>query len=76
MPTLGEFIARARAYGYTRHVIRLRELRTQIVYLRRGKGAAVTLIDLPPLRETDRLTRAATESLCERAGIPEEDFGL
>ena len=76
MPTLGEFIAGARVYGYTRHVIRLSELGTRIVYLRRGKGAAVTLIDLPALRDSDRLTRAATERLCEQAGIPREDFGL
>ena len=76
MPTLGEFIARARVYGYTKHVIRLPELRTRIVYLRRGKGSAATLIDLPPLRESDRLTRAAIQSLCGRAEMPTEDFGL
>lgn len=29
MPTLGEFIARARAYGYTKRVIRLRELQAR-----------------------------------------------
>jgi hypothetical protein len=75
-PTLGEFITRARAYGYTKDVIRLPELRTRIIYLRRGRGSAAKLIDLPPLRESDRLTRAATESLCERAEIPREDFGL
>ena len=64
MPTLGEFIARARAYGYTEQVIRIRELHARIIYL------------LPPIREGDRLTRTAVESLCERAGIPKEDFGL
>jgi hypothetical protein len=76
MPTLGEFIARARAYGYTRQVIRIRELRARLTYLRRGEGQAAKLVDLPPLRESDRLTRAAVESLCQRAGIPKEDFGL
>lgn len=76
MPTLGEFIARAQVYGFTKHVIRLPELRARIVYLRRGEGRAAKLIDLPTMRESDRLTRAATESLCERAEIPREDFGL
>jgi len=76
MPTLGEFVMRARAYGYTRHVIRIRELRAHILYLRRGAGDFVKLVDLPPIRESDRLTRAAVESLCERADIPREDFGL
>ena len=76
MPTLGEFITRARAYGYSKQVIRVRELRARIVYLRRGSGDATRLVDLPPIRETDRLTRAALESLCERAEIPTEDFGL
>ena len=76
MPTLGEFIARARAYGYTKQTIRIRELGARISYLRRGEGTAVTLIDLPPMRESDRLTRAAVESLCQRAGIPKDDFGL
>jgi len=76
MPTLGEFIARARAYGYTKQVIRVPELRTRIVYLRRGSRERAELVDLPPMRESDRLTRAAVESLCERARIPKEDFGL
>ena len=52
MPTLGEFITRAQAYGYTKHVIRIRELRARIIYLRRGTGALVRLVDLPPIRET------------------------
>ena len=76
MPTLGEFITRARTYGYTKHVIRIPELRARILYLRREMGDALKLVDLPPIRESDRLTRAAVESLCERAGIPREDFGL
>ena len=76
MPTLGEFITRARAYGYTKHVIGISEFGVRIVYLRRGAGDFVKLVDLPPIRESVRLTRAAVESLCERADIPREDFGL
>src|SRR6266446_9562300 len=59
MPTLGEFIMRARAYGYTKHAIRIPELRARILYLRRGVGDFLKLVDLPPIRESDRLTRAA-----------------
>jgi hypothetical protein len=76
MPILGEFIARARVYGYMKQTLRIPELRIRIVYLRRGKGATVELIDLPSMAENDRLTRAAVESLCRRTGIPREDFGL
>lgn len=72
----GEFIARARTYGYTKQAIRIPELRARLVYLRRGEGQRAELVDLPPIRESDRLTRTAVESLCRRAGIPREDFGL
>jgi hypothetical protein len=76
IPTLGEFIARARHYGYTRHTIRIPELGARLVYLRRVRRTAVELVDLPPMRESDRLTRRAIEDLCRRADIPAEDFGL
>ena len=76
MPTLGEFIRVARAYGYTKQTIRIRERQAKIVYLRRGRGDGARLVDLPPVRESERLTRAVVESLCARAGIPREDFGL
>lgn len=76
MPTLGEFIARARRYGYTKHTIRIRELAARIVYLRRGAGISAKLVDLPPMREGDRLTRAMVEHLCQLTDIPIEDFGL
>src|SRR2546426_12564882 len=59
MPTLGEFIARGRAYGYTKQVIRIRELHARIISLRRGVGELAELVDLPPIRESDRLTRTA-----------------
>src|SRR5437870_7431081 len=42
---------RARAYGYTKHVIRISEFGVRIVYLRRGAGDFVKLVDLPPIRE-------------------------
>jgi hypothetical protein len=61
MPTLGELIARARTYGYTRHIIRVPELRARITYLRRGEGSTL---------------KAVVESLCQRLEIPAEDFGL
>jgi len=35
-----------------------------------------TFVDLLNTKDNDRLTRTATESLCRRLGIPEEDFGL
>jgi len=66
MPTLGEFIARAKHYGYTRHTIRIPALGARIVYLRRGEGDTVKLVDLP----------AVVLSLCETTGIRAEDFGL
>jgi hypothetical protein len=76
MPTLGEFIARARAHGYTKQVIRIPELRARIVYLRRGvSGVAAQLVDLPPLRERRPADEGRSGKLCERAGIPKEDFG-
>ncbi len=74
MPTLGEFIARARTYGYMKHTIG--EPGDRIVYLRREKGSDVTVVDLPPFREGVRLTGAVVRGLCRRTGIPEEDFGL
>jgi hypothetical protein len=51
-------------------------LGARIMYLRRGAGDTLMLVDLPPLRDNDRLTRATVESLCRRSEIPKEDFGL
>ena len=76
MPTLGEFIGRARHYGYTKHTIRIPELGARLLYLRRGSGATAQLVDLPAMRESDRLTREVIEDLCQRSRIPKEDFGL
>ena len=76
MPTLGEFIARAKRYGYTKQTIRIPELRVKLVYLRRGKGETAKLVDLPSTAETLRLQREVVLSLCVTAGVPPEDFGL
>ena len=76
MPTLGEFIVRARGYGHTKHTIRIQELGARLVYLRRGTGVSPNLVELPSIREGDRLTRAMVERLCRLTGIPSEDFGL
>jgi len=76
MPTLGEFIGRARHYGYTKRTIRIPEFGARLIYLRRRRGATSELVDLPAMRESDRLTREALEDLCQRSRVPKEDFGL
>ena len=76
MPTLGEFVRRANHFGYTKHTIRIPELRANIVYLRRGKGETADLVELPPLAESTRLTREVVSRLCAATGIPPEDFGV
>lgn len=76
MPTLGEFIARAKLYGYTKQTIRVPELRGKLVYLRRGKGETAKLVELPSVAESLHLEREVVLSLCATAGIPLEDFGL
>ena len=63
MPTLGEFIVRARRYGYTKHTIRIQELGAHLVYLRRGAAVSPKLVELPPIREGDRLTKAMVAEL-------------
>src|SRR5262249_47413573 len=55
---------------------RIPELGMRLVYLRRLRGATLELVDLPPMRESDRLARDAIADLCRRARIPAEDFGL
>jgi hypothetical protein len=76
MPTLGEFIARARSYGYRKRAIRIPELGARILYLRRGPASFPKLVELPAVRESERLTRAVLADLCYRSGVPLEDFGL
>ena len=76
MPTLGEFVARAKQYGYTKRTLRIPEAGATIAYLRRGKAEMAQLVELPPVDENARLTRALVVSLCEKTDIPPEDFGL
>jgi len=75
-PTLGEIIEQATRYGFTRHTIRVPGSRARFVYLRRVRGTALELIDLPPSKQSERLTWAVAEGLCRKLGIPPEDFGL
>jgi hypothetical protein len=75
-PTLGEFIARSKKYGY-----RLRSLSPHgsrrgldvIRYLWRDPDH---FAELPGARQSDRLSRAVLERLCRQLNIPREDFGL
>jgi hypothetical protein len=58
-PTLGEFIARANHFGYTKHTIRLPERRAKIVYA----GATVFIMDArdPSLPLLARATSTALD---------------
>ena len=76
MPTLGEFIARAKLYGYTKQTVRIPELQAKLLYLRRGKRETAKLVELPSVPENLYLEREVVLSLCATAGIPLEDFGL
>ena len=76
MPTLGEFIAHAKRYGFTRRLVTLESARLgrgRMTYLWRD---ADHFAELPELRQSDRLTRDVVETLCRQLGIPAEDFGL
>lgn len=76
MPTLGELIrAATRRYGWRLGVtpgVRGPRGVERIRYLTRGGD----FVDLLNTKDGDRLTRAATESLCRRLRIQPEDFGL
>ena len=75
MPTLGELIKAARKLNWKlaetpgvtgpRGPVRIR-------YLRRGSD----FVDLLETKQSARLTRNSTKSLCRRLGIPLEDYGL
>ena len=76
MPTLGEFIAHARAYGFRRHIISLERgasTHGTIAYLWRDPEH---FVELPSVPESKRLPRDVVDLLCRRLGIPGEDFGL
>ena len=76
MPTLGEFVAQAKKYGFKRRLVTLespRLGRARLIYLWRD---AAHFAELPHLPQGDRLTREVVETLCRQLGIPAEDFGL
>lgn len=76
MPTLGEFVAHAKTYGFKQRMLMLEggpRDRDRIVYLWRD---ADHFAELPRVRQSDRLTRDTVETLCRQLGIPAEDFGL
>lgn len=75
-PTLGEFIANAKKYGFKKRVLSLHggpRGPDVIVYLWRDPDH---FAELPSVRESERLSRLAVEHLCRQLGIPLEDFGL
>jgi len=75
MPTLGEFIERAKLFGFAKRTISVPGL-GRIRYLKRDDKPEPKIVDLPPIHEGQRLSRDAVETLCENTGIPREDFGL
>ena len=81
-PTLGEIIQRAvRDFGFTIHTISDPEpgrRRRKLKFLRRGDAndPRVKIVDLPYAPESERLTHTVARGLCEKIGIPAEDFGL
>lgn len=75
-PTLREFIANAKRYGFKKRPASLHggpRGPDVIAYLWRDPDH---FAELPTVRESERLTRLAFEHLCRQLGIPLEDFGL
>lgn len=73
-PTLGEFIAQAKRYGYTLRFVSPHGGRRGpdvIGYLWRNSDH---FAELPGIRENDRLTRDQLELLCSKLAIPLEDL--
>jgi hypothetical protein len=80
MPTLGEFIWRARGYGFTRRRVGF-DLHgprgvTHIEYLWREKPPPPAYAPLPDDPHETRLDEDQVRSLCAQLRIPPEDFGL
>ena len=76
MPTLGEFVQQARTYGCRRRVVVVDmgpAGRHRLAYLWRD---ADRFVELPAVRQNDRLARSAVAALCAQLDIPVEDFGL
>lgn len=78
MPTLGEFIQRAKAFGVTlKYTPKLAEGPkgpVRFYYLQRENLAPFVV--LPDLRYDRRLNRATVENWCRALGLPGEDLGL
>lgn len=75
MPTLGEFIAHAKRYGFSKRRVRVVGPRgtTSLSYLWRDFDH---FAGLPDVSENQRLEPGTVLALCRRLGIPAEDFGL
>jgi hypothetical protein len=75
MPTLGEFVHRAKQLGFKLRTIELLspDGRERMRYLWRNPQS---FAELPNVRDGDRLTRSEVERLCARLDIPREDFNL
>jgi hypothetical protein len=78
LPTLGEFIERARRFG-----VRLKQTPdladgptgpVRFYYLQRRD--LTPFVVLPDLRRDRRLERVTIENWCATLGLPREDFGL
>ena len=76
MPTLGEFLARASAYGVTVAVSASRVVgpRGEITfrYARRGDGPPVIIPD----SDDEVLTPIALSNFCRQLNVPPDEFGL
>jgi len=78
MPTLGEFIERAKSLGIrVKHSPVLMDGPRGPVrfYYLQGRDATPFVV-LPDLRHDRRLERATVENWCKTLGLPGEDFGL
>jgi hypothetical protein len=78
MPTLGEFIRRAKELGVKlRHTDALAEGPkgpVRLYHLQRAEGRPFVV--LPDLHQDRRLDEATVRNWCEVLGLPDEDFGL
>jgi hypothetical protein len=78
MPTLGEFIERAKRFGVRRkHTPKIADGprgAVRFYYLQRRAGEPFVVLDDMP--DNARLTPNQVRSYCRVLGLPPEDFGL